>query len=112
MKSLCSVLDVKTDRIHHTVSTGKCLPDRVFIVNIRFDRLKLRIVKGKQSLTPIRVPRCNPNRKPPLTEMPNDSAAEKPSSAEHGDGALVRDRHGSTSLSQSGPRAVINVDAR
>jgi hypothetical protein len=32
-----------------------------------------------------------------LTEMPNDAAAEKPGSAEHGDGALVRVRHGSNS---------------
>jgi hypothetical protein len=31
--------------------------------------------------------------------MPNDAAAQKPGSAEHGDGALVRDRHGSISLS-------------
>src|SRR5712692_9204877 len=32
-----------------------------------------------------------------LTEMSNDAAAEKPGSAEHGDGALVRGRHGSNS---------------
>src|SRR5262249_25212743 len=43
--------------------------------------------------------------------MPNDAAAKKPGSAEHGDGALVRDRHGSTSLSQSRPRSVINDNA-
>jgi len=75
--------------------------DRLFVVNIRFDRLKLRIIKSKQSITSVGVPLCNPNRKPTLAQMPNDAAAEKPGSAEHGDGALVRDRHGSTSRSQS-----------
>jgi hypothetical protein len=29
--------------------------------------------------------------------MPNDAAAEKPGSAEHGDGAIVRGCHGSNS---------------
>jgi hypothetical protein len=97
MKSLRSVLDVKTDRIHRTVSASKHTRDRLFVVNIRFDRLKLRIIKSKQFLTPIRVPRCTPNRKPTPAEMPNDAAAEKAGSAEHGDGALVRGRHGSNS---------------
>lgn|SRR5512143_896692 len=96
MKSLRSVFDVKTDRIHHTVSASKRMRDRLFVMNIRFDRLKLRIIKSKQPVSAIRVPRCNPNRKPMLTEMSNDAAAEKPGSAEHGDGALVRG-HGSNS---------------
>ena len=56
MKSLCSVLDVKTDRIHRTVSASKRTRDRLFIVDIRFNRLKLRIIKSKQVSTPIRVP--------------------------------------------------------
>ena len=56
MKSLRSVLDIKTDRIHRTVSTGKRMRDRSVVVNIRFDRLKLRIIKSKQLVTPIRVP--------------------------------------------------------
>jgi hypothetical protein len=99
MKSLCSVLDVKTDGVDHTVSASKRTRDRLFVANVRFDRLKLRIIRSKQTITPIRVPRGNPNRKPTLAEMPNDAAAEKPGSAEHGDAALVRDRHGSTSLS-------------
>src|SRR5215467_4730179 len=99
MKSVRSVLDVKTDRIHHTVSASKRLRDRLVIVNVRFDRLKLRIINSKQPVAPIRVPRCNPNRKPTLSEMPNDAAAEKSGSAEHGDDALVRDHHGSNSLS-------------
>src|SRR5262245_66319268 len=43
--------------------------------------------------------------------MPNDPAAKKPGSTEHGDGALVRDRHGPTSLSQSTSRSVINDNA-
>src|SRR5262245_44766537 len=106
MKSLCSMFDVKTDRIHHTVSASKRACDRLFVVNIRFDRLKSRIIDSKQRVAPIGVPRCNPNRKPSLAEMPHDAAAEKPGSPEHGDGALVRDRHDSTSLSQSRPRSV------
>jgi len=28
----------------------------LFVANIRFDRLKLRIIKSKQPVTPIRVP--------------------------------------------------------
>ena len=56
MKSLRSVLDVKTDRIHHTVNASKRTRDRLFVVNVRFDRLKLRIIKSKQFITPIRVP--------------------------------------------------------
>jgi hypothetical protein len=56
MKSLCSVLDVKTDRIHHTESASKRARDRLFVVNVRFDRLKLRIIKSKQPITPIRMP--------------------------------------------------------
>jgi hypothetical protein len=50
----------------------------LFVVNIGFDRLNLRIVKSKYDVTPIRVSRCNPNRKPALAEMANDAAAEKP----------------------------------
>ena len=56
MKSLRSMLDIKTDRIHRTVSTGKRMRDRSVVVNIRFDQLKLRIIKSKQPITPIRVP--------------------------------------------------------
>jgi hypothetical protein len=112
MKSLCSMLDVKTDRIYHSVSASKRTRDRLSIVNIRFNRLKLRIIKSKQPSTPIRVPCCNPNRKPTLAEMPNDAAAEKPGSAEHGDGALVHDHHGSTSLSQSGPAQSLMITPR
>jgi hypothetical protein len=67
-------------------------------MNIRCNRLKLRITDSKQRITPIRMPRSNPNRKPALAEMSNDAAAEKSGPAEHDDGALVRDRHGSTSL--------------
>jgi hypothetical protein len=50
------MLDVKTDRIHHSVSAGNRTRDRLFIVDIRFNRLKLRIIKSKQPSTPIRVP--------------------------------------------------------
>jgi hypothetical protein len=71
--------------------------DRSFVVNVRFDRLKLPIIRSKQLVTPIRVPGCNPDRKPAVAEMPNDSTAKKPGSAEYDNGALVRGRHGSNS---------------
>jgi hypothetical protein len=66
----------------------------LLVVNVGFDRLKLRIAKAKQSVTPIRMPRCNPNGKPALAQMSADAAAQKAGSAEHGDGALVLGRHG------------------
>ena len=34
LKRLPSVLDVKTDRIYHTVSASKCIGDRPLIVNV------------------------------------------------------------------------------
>ena len=48
MKCLVSVLDIKTDRIDHSVSAGKRARDRLFVVNIGFDRLNLRIVTSKR----------------------------------------------------------------
>src|SRR5262249_24423977 len=109
MKSLFSVLDVKTNGIHHTVSTGQRARDRLFVVNIRSDRLKLRIIDSKRRINPVRMPRCNPNRKPTPAKAPDDAAAEKPGSTEHDDGALVRDRH--SCLSQSRSRSVLNDNA-
>jgi hypothetical protein len=56
MKSLLSVLDVKTDRIYHPVSAGKCIGDRPLVVNVGRDRLKLRIIKTSQPVPPIYMP--------------------------------------------------------
>ena len=56
MKRLLSVLDVKTDRIHHTVSAGKGIGDRPLVVNVGRDRLKLRIIKSEQTVLQIRMP--------------------------------------------------------
>ena len=56
VKRLPSVLDVKTDRIHHAVSAGDGVSDRSLIVNVSLDRLKLRIVKSEQPVPPIRMP--------------------------------------------------------
>ena len=55
MKGLRSVFYVKTDRIHRTVRASKRVCDRSFVVNISFDRLKLRIVKSKKPVSAIRV---------------------------------------------------------
>jgi hypothetical protein len=44
------------NRVSRPPRTGKRMRDRSFVVNIRFDRLKLRIIKSKQLVTPIRVP--------------------------------------------------------
>jgi hypothetical protein len=41
MKSLPSVLDVKTNRIDHGVSAGKHVGNCPFVVNVDLDRLKL-----------------------------------------------------------------------
>lgn len=49
------MFDIKTDRIYNTVSTGKRIGDRPFIVDIGFDRLKLRVIRTKQLLGPLRM---------------------------------------------------------
>ena len=56
MKSLSSMLDVKTDCIYYTVSARNRIGDRLLVVNVGLDRLKLRIIKTKQPLTSIRMP--------------------------------------------------------
>ena len=56
MKSLPSVLDVKTDRIYHTVGADKRIGYRTLVVNVGPDRLKLLIIKSEQPMTPIRMP--------------------------------------------------------
>jgi hypothetical protein len=56
IKSLPSVLDVKTDRIYRTEGASKCFGYGPLVVNVGPDRLKLRIIKTKQPVTPIRVP--------------------------------------------------------
>jgi hypothetical protein len=55
MKSLLSVLEVKTDCIYHAVSAGKCVGDWPFVVNVGRDRMKLRIITTEQSVAPIRM---------------------------------------------------------
>jgi hypothetical protein len=102
MKSLLSVLDVKTDRIYHPVSAGKCIGDWPLVVNVGFDRLKLRIIKTKQPVPSIGMPWCYPDGKPVFTEMPNDAAAEEPGSAENGDDAIVHGRRASNSSTDAG----------
>jgi hypothetical protein len=56
MKSLPSVLDVKTHRIDHPVSTGKHIGNCPLVVNVGLDRLQLRIIAAEQLATAIRVP--------------------------------------------------------
>jgi hypothetical protein len=45
MKRFPSVLDVKTNCIYDTVSAGHRISDGSLVVNIGFDRLKLRIIQ-------------------------------------------------------------------
>src|SRR2546421_8404855 len=94
MKRLLSVLDIKADRIHHTIGAGKHIGDRPIVVDIGLDRLKLRIIETEQLVPAIRVPGCNPYGKPMLTEMSSNATAEEPGSAKHSDSALVDRRHG------------------
>jgi hypothetical protein len=56
MKSLPSVLDVQTDRIYSAVGDGKHIRYRSLVVNIGLDGLKLRIIRTKLSVSPIRMP--------------------------------------------------------
>jgi len=55
------------------------------------------------------MPRCNPNKKPSLSEMPNHPAPEKPGSAEHDDGALVHGRHGSSSPAYVAAAPIVQI---
>ncbi len=55
MKSLLSVFDIKTDRIYCSISANKRIGDRPLIVNVGFDRLKLRIIGIKQRLGPFQM---------------------------------------------------------
>jgi hypothetical protein len=55
MKSLLSVLDVKSDRIYNAVNAGKRIGDRSLVVNIGLNGLKLRI-RAKPNIFPIRMP--------------------------------------------------------
>jgi hypothetical protein len=56
MKGLLSVLDVKTDRIHHTISADNGIGDGPFIVDVGLDRLEMRIIEREQTRSPIRMP--------------------------------------------------------
>ena len=47
MKRFPSVLDVKTNRIHDTVSAGHRISDGSLVVNIGFNGLKLRIIESE-----------------------------------------------------------------
>jgi hypothetical protein len=56
MKSLLSVLDVKTDRIYNAIGAGKRICDRPLVVNVGLYGLKLRIIRTKLTMPPIRMP--------------------------------------------------------
>jgi hypothetical protein len=55
MKRLPATLDVKADRIDHAVGAGDRTGDRALIVNVGFDRLKLRIVRSEQLSASLRM---------------------------------------------------------
>jgi hypothetical protein len=56
MESFPSVLDVKADRVYGAVGPSKRIDDRLFVVNVGFDRVKLRIIETKQFVAAIRMP--------------------------------------------------------
>jgi hypothetical protein len=47
-------------------------------LNVGLDGLKLRIIRAKQPVSSIRMPRRDPNGKVAGAQMPNDAAAKKP----------------------------------
>jgi hypothetical protein len=89
MKRLPPVLDVKADCVYNGVSAGKRIRDRPFVVNIGLDGSKLRIIAAKLTVPPIWMPWRDPDGKFAIAQMPDDEAAEKTGSAEHGDGATA-----------------------
>ncbi len=56
MKSLLSVFDVKANRIYHTAGAGQRIRDGPLVVNVGPYGLKLRIIRTKQSVPPVRMP--------------------------------------------------------
>ena len=50
------MLDVKTDRIYNAIGAGKRIGDRPLVVNVGLYGLKLRIIRTKLSVSPIRMP--------------------------------------------------------
>jgi hypothetical protein len=91
------------------VGAGNRIGNRPLVVNVGLDRSKLRIIDAEQAATSIRMPRCDPHRKRPLPQSTNDAAAEKPGSAEHGDGAIVGGRHRHWTRSTAGERSSIGL---
>jgi hypothetical protein len=56
LKGFLPLFDVKTDRIHHTVSAAKGVCHRPVVVDVGADRSKFRIITAKQVVTPVRMP--------------------------------------------------------
>ena len=50
------LLDVKTDRIYNAIGAGKRIRDRPLVVNVGLYGLKLRIIRTKLTMPPIRMP--------------------------------------------------------
>jgi hypothetical protein len=56
-------------------------------VNIGLDRLTMQIIAPNQLPVWTRMPRCGSHRETVREQMPNDAAAKKTGSTEHGDGS-------------------------
>jgi len=56
MKCLLSALDVKADRIYNAVGAGQRIRERPLVVNVGANGLKLRVIRTKQPVPPIRMP--------------------------------------------------------
>jgi hypothetical protein len=59
-------------------------------LNVGLDGLKLRIIRAKQPVSLIRMPRRDPNKKSAGAQMSDDAPTQKAGSTEYGDGATVR----------------------
>jgi hypothetical protein len=93
MKRLLSLLDVEADRIYCAVGAGKRVLDGTRVLNVGLDGLNFRIIKAKQSMRPIRMPRRDTNAKFAGAQLPNHTAPKKAGSTEHGYNAIVRWHH-------------------
>jgi hypothetical protein len=56
MKSLQPVFDVKADCIYNAVGAGQCIRDRLLVLKVGLQELKLRIIRTKLFGSLVRMP--------------------------------------------------------
>jgi hypothetical protein len=75
MKCVVAALDIKTNRIDHSVGAGNRIGYRSLVVNVSLYRFKLQIVATEQPPIPVWMPRCGSHTKTVCAQMPSDAAA-------------------------------------